>query len=806
MSTSPFGLSDLRFAFRRIFKRPGFSLVTVLTLALGIGANSAIFSFAKKALFEPLPYREADRLVMVWQDFQKRGGPQREWISYPNVLDYREQSSTLKDLAAFETAVFIVTGGEDAESVVGEIVTPWIFDVLGARFERGRGFAAEDGQRGSEPVAVLGHDLWQRRFSGAPDVVGQRITIDDIPHTIVGVLSESFHFPLAPRANLFTPLRPSEPRPEARSHIFLRTIGRLKPGVTLEQTQQDLSTIADRIASEYPDANADVGVLVHPLRDEMMGRVKLALLLLLGTVHLVLIIACVNVANLLLVSAVGRRGELGMRSALGAGRARLQRQLVTESMALALLGGGVGVIVAHASVAFLKRLAISASFPLPRVENVTVDAEVLGFTLVVSLLTGLIFGLVPALGIRRNDITRALQQGAGISGNRGAQWRTGRLLVVSEIALALVLLVGAGLTLRSFERLRQVDTGFDAEGLLVLRLQAPPTRYPEPERVGAFYEELTRTLERLPGVLSAAAVSTLPLAENNTDTGFTIEGRPEAEGRITFWYRSITPGYFDTVGLRMVRGRGFDARDHMAAPLVAVINEATVRQYFPDRDPIGSLLKSSQRAFTVVGVVEDARSFGLKREEPPAVYLSHAQIPLRPMGIVVRADGDPDLLTSPVRDLIREMDPSMAPINLKPLSEVVAASVAPERAVAILMGLFGLLALALAALGLYGLMAYLSGQRTREIGIRMVLGAETSSVRRFILVQALQLSALGTAVGLLAAVLLARLLQGILFGVEPLDPHSFAVGVTVLMATTLLASYLPAWRASRLDPAAVLRQ
>jgi predicted permease len=407
--------------------------------------------------------------------------------------------------------------------------------------------------------------------------------------------------------------------------------------------------------------------------------------------------------------------------------------------------------------------------------------------------------------IRRADIRRVLQEGAGASAGRGSSWRAGRLLVVVETALAFMLLVGAGLTLRSFERLRQVDTGYDPKGVLVFRLLAPSRHYPQPAQVSDFYRELIDRLRGQPGVTAAAGVTTLPLTENNTDTGFSIEGRPASDGTIRIWYRAATPGYFEAMHLPVLRGRGIEERDQMGAPFIAVINESLAKQYFPDRDPLGRVLKSKKNSFTVVGVVKNATSFGLAKAESPAVYFSHAQFPLRPMGIVLRTTGDPNQLVRPVRAVLQQMDPTMPPLNMSPLSEMVAASVAPERALGVLMSGFGILALILAAVGLYGLMAYVTGERVREFGIRMALGADALSVRGLVLRQALLFSLAGAALGVFAAMSLTRVLRGVLFEIQPFDPLSFMLSLAVLIAVTLIASYVPAWRASRVDPSAVLR-
>lgn len=798
-------LSDLRFAVRSLLKHPGFSLVAVLTLALGIGANSAVFSFVKAALFDPLPYGEANRLVMVWQDYQRRGGPEREWFSWPNFVDYRDRSESLEDLAVFDHAAFVVTGpGGEAEAVIGELVTPNMFDVLDVRMEHGRRFLPEEGVRGAPRRTILGYDLWQRRYGGEEEIVGEAIIIDDEPHTVVGILPEEFRFPLISQAELFTVFQ--EPVRADRTGIFLRAVGRLTPGVSLDEARADLNTIADWI-EQQPNSDAKVDAAIFPLREEIMGPVEPTLLVLLCTVAFVLLIACANVANLLLARAASRKGEIGVRTALGADRRRLIRQFLTESLVLSVLGGAVAVIFAIVGVDLLKHLAIATSFPLPRVAHIQVDGGVLLFTFGIVLLTGFLFGLAPILEIRRTDISRVLQEGAAASSDQAAGWRTGRLLVVVEMAVALVLLVGAGLMLRSLEELQKVDTGYEAEDLLVFRLQTPGTRYPEAPQVIDFYRTLIERLEALPGVTSVGGISTLPLAPNNTSTMFQIQGRAENEPgeRLGAWYRSITPDYFHTAGLSVLRGRGIEPSDQGDTSRIVIVNETLARQWFPETDPIGQILIKDSLEYRIVGVVENTRSFGLTQEEPPATYFAHPQLVFRTMGIAVRTERNPTAVVPAVRSVLSDLDPSMAPINMAPMEDFLMASVASERALGLLTGVFSLLALILAAIGLYGLTTYLSKQRTREIGIRMALGAGSESVRGLVLRQALRLAALGLAVGLLAAWSLGRLVDSLLYEVGSFDPLSVTVSVIVLLAVAVLAGYLPAWRASRLDPSQVLR-
>jgi putative ABC transport system permease protein len=794
-------LRDLRFGLRMLFKQPGFFVVAVLTLALGIGANSAIFSFVKVAILDALPYHNAERLVMVWQDYRHRGGPEREWFSYPNFVDYRTQSRTLEDMAVFDAGKFVLTGTGEPEAVSGELVSPSFFSVLGVQIPQGRSFLREEANPGSAPVAVVSHGLWKRRYSGDPEIVGKKIVIDDKPYTVVGVLPEDFFAPLVPDAAVFLPMPTPNVGPGSRTDLTLRAVGRVKQGITLSQARADLATVARRIVESNADADRDVGATVYPLREETMGKARPALLALFGAVALVLLIACVNVANLLLARAIRRRGEIGLRIALGAEPKRLTRQMLTESLLLAFIGGSLGMLLAGVGMDLLKRLAISASFPLPRLESVRVDAGVSSFTLVTVIATGLLFGLVPAIEIRRSDITRVLQ---GITGGRSTAGKTGRLLVVFEIALAIVLLVGAGLMLHSFERLQRVNTGYNASELLVLQLQTPKTRYKESHDVKAFYANLLSRIKSLPGVVSAGAVSSLPMGGSNTDTVFHIEGRPQTQ-QVTLWYRIITPDYFKTSGLALRQGRGIEERDQEEAPRAIVINESAAKQYFPGQNPVGQALLTSSNRYAIVGVAQNGRSFSLKTEEPPAIYLAHGQVPTRNMGIVVRTKGDPRQLAKPVRTVLSSLDPAMAAIELKPFGEMVTASVAPERAVGILVGTFGLLALLLAGVGLYGLIAYLTAQRTREIGIRMALGAGNLSVAQLVLREALTLSTTGMVLGLLAALALTRVLKSMLFEVSALDPLSFVASAVVLTAIALFASYLPVRRAVRLDPALVMR-
>ncbi len=795
-------VKDLRFGLRMLVRQPSVYAVAILTLALGIGFNSAIFSFAKAALFDPLPYDEAQRLVVVWQDYERRGGPQKEWLSYPNFVDYRAQNQTLEDLAVFEETTFVVTANGEPESVTGERVSPAMFDLLGGGWLHGRGFRPEEGNRGAASVAVVSHGFWQRRFASDPEAVGRQVVLDDEPHTVVGVLPKDFFMPLVPDVAVVVPLKAPEPTPDARQELTLRAIGRLKAGMTLAQVRTDLEGVAQRIEQENPDAVDDVGAAAFPLRTEVMGEAKPVLMALLVTMAMILLIACVNVANLLLARATARREEIGLRAALGAQPQRIVRQIFVESLLLSFVGGGLAIVLAVAGVDMLKGLARATAFPLPNLDSVQVDGGVLGFALLVTVFSGLLFGLAPVLEVRRTDIVRTFQ---GVASGRSTARRTGRVLVVLELALALVLLVGAGLMLRSLGKLQQVDTGFDPAGILAFEVQTPRTRYPEGHQVESFYGDLLENIRSLPGVVSAGAVSSLPMGGSNTDARLRIEGREESEDGVKLWYRIVTPGYFETSGLSVLQGRGLEAGDKDGAPLVIVINGAAAKLHFPGENPVGRGLLTSADRYEIVGVVQDGRSFSLKAEEPPAIYFSHGQISGRAMGIVVRTLGDPWQLAKPVRSVLSELDPAIAATDLQPLEELIAASVASERALGILMSAFGLLALTLAGIGLYGLIAYLTSQWSREIGIRMALGAERAKVIGLVLKEALTLSFAGLVVGLLVTLGLTRFLKSMLFEISAFDAVSFVVSAVILTLLAVLASYLPARRASRLDPARVLR-
>jgi len=794
---------DLRYGIRMLLKRPGLYAVAILTLALGIGVNSAVFSFVKTALLNPLPYRDSGRLVAVWQDYRRHGGREREWLSYPNFADLRSQNRTLRDLAIFQVGNAVLTGGQP-ESVFMESVSASTFDLLGVHFLHGRGFLPEEENHGAAKVAILGNKLWHSRYAGDPRILGKSIVIDGEPHTVVGILPPNFYAPLAIDPKLYTALQTPKREPGDRRELVYRGFGRLKPGVTLAQARADLGAVATRISQQNADAARDVGVAIYPLQDEIMGKAAPALLVLLVTAGFVLLITCVNVANLLLARAAYRRGEIGLRTALGATRRRLVVQMLNESLLLALLGGGLGIGVAIAGVAFLKKLAVTAAFPLPDLDAVQVDAGVVGFTLLTTIVTGYLFGLMPAFDARRADITRALKDGASLASGRSTSWRTAHLLVVAEIALALMLLVGSGLMLRSLARLRQVDTGFDPSRVLTFQLDVLSSRQPKGQQVRAFYSNLISRLEELPGVVSVGAISTIPMAGDNEDSKFRIEGK-SAEERVQLWFRIISPGYFKASGLSLLQGRGIEERDQPSSPYVAVINRTAAEQYFPGENPIGRVLMSQESRFTIVGIAKNARSFSLTAEELPAVYLSQAQVTDRAMGIIVRTQGDPRQLAGPVRAILAEMDPTMAATNVTTLTDLITASLAPQRTLSLLLSFFGILALLLAAVGLYGLMTHLTGQRSREIGIRMALGSSARTVMRLIVGQAFVLSLAGIALGLLAALVAGRLLKSLLFEVSTFDVVSFAVSAAILLATALVASYLPARRASRLDPARVIR-
>jgi putative ABC transport system permease protein len=789
---------DVRYGARVLTRSPGFTLASVLILALGIGANTAIFSVVNGVLLRPLPYPEPERLVMVWANVERRGGPAQEWTNPADLHDWRTQNQVFEDMAALAGDEATLGGEGEPEQIAAAVVTHPMFRVLNIRPALGRDFRVEDDQPDGRSVVLLSHGLWQRRYGGDPQIVGRTITWDGRPFTVIGVMPAGFRFPVIPAAELWTPL--GQP-PEHRGNAYLRVVARLKPGVTLAQAQADMGVIASRLEMQYPDTNEKLGVTLTRLSDFLAGPARRALLVLQAAVASVLLIACANVANLLLARGTAREKEIAVRLALGAGRGRLLRQLLMESALLSAAGAGLGLLFAAWGLDFLI-----AGLPADgrAFFAVQIDSVVLWFTVAVAALTALLFGVMPARQALRLRLQDSLKEGRAASPRRG---RLRQMLVASEMALSLVLLVGAGLLLRSFAELVWVDLGFKAERVLQARLLLPRIRYADGAPVRQGFAQIVERARALPGVTGAAGTSNPPLSGIDADMVFRVEGRPEAKvgEQAVAWYRSVTPDYFATLGIALRRGRMFNEGDGPDGPHVALINESFARKYFPGEDPLSKRIGHPRLWRQVVGIVGNVRNFGLDREEPPAVYLPHAQASFRFMTLLVRTHGDPSALAAGLRGAVREVDPDLALANVSTMEQTVARSVSDRRWTMILLGVFAGLALLLAVIGLYGVLAYSVAQRTSEIGVRMALGAQRQDVLWLIVAQSARMWGSGLLTGVVGAVVAARAMSGLLYGVEALDGVTFFAAPLVLGGVAFAASLLPALRAARVDPVVALR-
>jgi len=798
---------DTAYAVRRLAKSPGFTLVAALTLALGIGATSAIYTVVSAVLLRPLPYPEPDRLVEVDQAWK---GKPVAYYSPQNFLDVEAQAKSFERMAALDQSGVTLTGKGSPTRLEGAFVSASFFDVMRVRPAHGRGFAAGENEPGRTMVAVLGHKLWRDRFGGDPAVVGQTIHVDREPRTVVGIAPLGFSYPEG--VEIWLPLVYDELfRTNSRGAWYLNVVGRLVPGVSTAGAAQEVATIAARLEKAYPNANEGVGGGVRSLHEATVGETRRALFVLLGAVGLVLLVACVNVANLQLARASGRASELGLRAALGAGRGRIVRQLFTESLLLALVGGVLGVLLAGAIVDGLLALAPAG---VPRLAEVRVDRGVLAFAAVLSLLTSVLFGALPALQVSRRATAAALREGSrGVLGGARSRLRAG--LVVGQIALAMVLLAGSGLLLRSFNQLRRVDPGFDARSALTFRVSLPESAYADDARRVAFHEALDSRLSALPGVVATGAVTALPLTGANFQISLTIDGRPELPPaqQPSIDVAMATPGYFNAMRIKLVRGRGITPDDDESHPQVVVLNESAVRQHFPGEDPIGKRIKlglgrrpdKPKAGGEVVGVVRDVKRHGLAKDSQPEIYLPYAQYAAQSMAFVLRSSVPPLSLASAAEAAVHELDAQLPVVRVSTLEQVRARSISEPSFYTLLLGVFAVQALFLAALGLFGVMSYAVSQRTRELAVRLALGARQQELRRLVLREALALGAIGLLLGLGGALLLSRTLTTLLFSVSPSDPATLAVVGGLLLLTTVLAGYLPARRATRIDPVVALR-
>jgi putative ABC transport system permease protein len=800
---------DLRYGARLLAKNPGFAAVAVLTLGLGIGANTAIFSVVNAVLLRPLPFESPDQLVMIWQSNPQRGILQ-DLVSPPNLHDWQQQSHTFRQIAAFNPRGFGLTGTGEPEHLPGTFVSVELFPMLGANPLLGRNFLPDEGRPGGNRAVIISFALWQRRFGGDPNLVGKSINLNGAIYTVVGIMPAKFQFPIQgqfpiPVSELWVPLA-IDPAEVTRGDRDLFTIGRLQPGVSVEQAQAEMSTIAQRLAEQYPDSNRGLGVHIVRYHQQLTGNLRAALLILLGAVVFVLLIACANVANLMLARAATRQRELAIRAALGAGRSRLIRQLLTESVLLSLLGGAVGL-----ALALWNFDAIVAALPahMPRAAEIQVDRQVLVFTFAVAVMTGVIFGLVPALQASSLNLNEPLKESGGKGTGGFVRHRVRSLLVVTEVALALVLLVGAGLLIRSFQRLQQVNAGFNTENVLSVPFVLPQTRYPDGNARAAFINRIMEKLKALPGVKAVGAVNILPLSLEYSSASFIVEGQTVSpEGRNVANMRAATPDYFRTMSIPIVKGRGFTEQDHVDAPTVVIINESFERLYFPNEDPIGKRVISPANdgiPMTIVGVVGDVRNDGPEDEPKPEFYYSYFQNRLSAMVMAIRTSAEPAGLIPAVRREIWSEDKDLPLANISTLEQLLSKTTAQRRFNLLLLGLYSGLALVLAVVGIYGVVSYAVSQRTHEIGVRMALGAQQGDVRKLVIRQGMFPVVAGIAIGLSGALALTRLMKSLLFGVSTTDPLTFVGLSLLLIVVALVACWIPARRATKVDPLLALR-
>ncbi len=798
---------DVRFAVRDLRKTPAFTAVALLALALGIGANAAIFSVVRGVLLKPLPYGEPDRLIAVMESNPAIGLP-RFNVSLPNFADWRQDNHVFATLVAARTAGFSLTApGREPERLRGAKVTAGFQDLLRTPMLLGRAFTPGEEKPGAEPVAIVSETLWRRVWSGDPKILGRAVVLDGQPYTVVGVLPRDLALPAA--ADVWVPLPMQVEESERGAHRFLAW-GRLAPGVTLAQAQGEMSGIAARLARAHPVHNDGWGVLLQPLTDQVVEDVRPALRVLMGTVVLVLLIACANVANLLLARMARREREVALRGALGASRGRLLRQLLTESMLLSGAGGAAGLLLAAWGTHALLALAGSR---IPRAGSIHLDAAALVFTFTLSLVTGLVFGLLPALQASNHDLQGALKAG-GRSSTGGTRARLARsALVFVEVALALVLLAGSGLLLRSYRGVSRLDPGFDPHGLLTLRVGLPHSRYAQDAQQIAFFDGLLRRVQALPGVLSAAAATPLPLSGEVFNLTYAVAGRPPVRPQDdpNANIRLVTPDYLRTLRVPQLRGRGLLPSDDAKAPAVALINQAMARRLFPREDPLGKRFTFDTPARagalwrTIVGIVGNVRHAKLTALPDSEIYLPMAQWAADNATVVVRAAGDPGQLAGPLRAALHDQDPELAAWRTQSMDEVVADSIGGQRFNTLLLALFAAIALVLAAVGVYGVISYSVTQRTPEIGVRLALGASPAGVLRLVIVQGMQPVLLGIAAGLAGTLVTGRLLDTLLYGVTARDPLTLAAVPTLLGAIALLATWLPGRRATRVNPVVALR-
>jgi len=795
-------IKDIRYGIRSLLKRPGFTAIALIALALGIGANTAIFSLVNAVILQPLPYQDPDRLVWAWGNIQNGGN--RASVAPLDYLDYRSQNKTFEHFAAYMGLSANLTGSGEPERLTATGVTGNFFDAFGVRPALGRGFTLENEKSGQDQVAVLSHAFWQKRFAGDPSIVNKTIVLDGKTVEVIGVMPAHVIFPQL--ADLWVPLNfDISPDMRQRRAHFMRPIGRLKEGVTLTQAQADTDLIAAQLAEQFPETNKNWNLRLVPLRDQLLGGSQTPLFILFGAVGFVLLIACANVANLLLVRAAAREKEIALRTALGASRVRIARQMITESLLLSIAGGALGALLATWGVEALVRLGEGS---IPRTANVRIDATVLAFTFLISLATGLLFGLAPALRTVRVNLIDSLKDGLRGSGEGALRNRTRSLLVVLEIAIAVMLLIGAGLLIRSLIALQNVDPGFDANNVLTMRITLPRQKYDTPEKSANFFGQLETRLAGLPGVESEALISELPLSNQPNDMPFTVEGRPPVASISEGFgadFRMVSQNYFNALRIPLLRGRNFTEQDVRQSDKVLLVSEQLVAQIFPNEEPLGKrlIMAMSGEPYEIIGIVGDIRHQSLGAPAAPTMYM-----PSRQRGgtnLVIRTQGDPLSIVSAVRNEVQALDPNQPIAAVKKMSDWVDASVAAPRSSTTLLTLFAVLAMILAATGIYGVMSYSVARRTHEIGVRMALGARRFDVMKLVVRQGMILTLIGVVLGLGGAFALTRVMSTLLFGVTAKDPITFAAVAALLIAVAFIACFVPARRATKVDPLVALR-
>lgn len=795
-------IAAFRFALRTLRRQPTFVLVAVLTLALGIGANTAIFSVIKTVVLNPLPYDKPEQIAIVWEvNAEGNQGP----VSIPTFEDWQREAKTFESMAAYRHVDFSYKGTGDPQNVPGLRATPDLFNVLRSNAALGRTFTREESVAGADRVVVLSHGFWTRALGGDASAMGRTIQLDSVPYTVVGVMPQSFEFPTSTNVEVWTPLAfdPKDLHGASRRARSLTVVGRIRDYAHMDQAREEIALLARRIATEYKDSNEGWSARVIAAHEQLVGASRPALMVLMGAVGFLLLIVCANMANLLLARLSSRRREMAVRAALGASRWEVARPIVAESLILSFAGGALGLAVAFGVLRLISNLPEAR---LPRIDAMQLDGGVLLFTMLVSIGVALAFGLWPALHAAKADPRDNLQESTGSTSSPYAR-RLLSGLVVIEVALALVLLVGAGLMTRSFTKLLQVNPGFDSANLIAARVLLPATKYPR-STIVRFYEDVIERLRRAPGVVNASAVSAMPLHDVGTAGAlpFNVEGQqpPETEDPMAD-VRMVAPGYFETMKIQLLAGRFLDERDDMQTPRTSVINQTMARRYFPNRSPLGQVIQNPHGKSEVVGVVADVHNQGLDREPRKQVYLPLRQSPTAGMAVVARTTQDPMQVANTIQRVIWDVDPGQPIYELSTMDQILARAVFLPRLSTTLLATFAGAALLLAALGIYGVLSYSVSQRTREIGLRMALGASGGSTVAMIVRNSVVMVAIGGVIGLIAATLLARSMEGILFGVEPFDVPSFTMAAITLLIAGIVASVLPALRTTRVDPVVALR-